>query len=272
MNTNLSPLLTYFWNDIILYIGYENGRGNRRHLNIPGCVFSLGLQGKFKVTQKNDSKATSTNSREFSKRSALFLPNTTWSDSYQSDCVVALIFGPTNPLKFALQNRMQSQKNDIPVDIHNETATINLFQNILDNCPDPNTTKTLIEKHFSVDCNYIEKNIDIRIRQVIQILNDSLSKRPDIHTLSQQVMLSNSRLMSLFKAETGVTMSRYILWRRFISTLISTTRGENSTTSAINYGFADGAQFSRTFNNLIGTSLTNILKHKDIIKAQYSYS
>jgi len=49
MQKNSLPLLTYFWDDIILYLGYESGRGHRKHLNIPGCVLSLGLQGNFKV-------------------------------------------------------------------------------------------------------------------------------------------------------------------------------------------------------------------------------
>jgi two-component system response regulator YesN len=52
--------------------------------------------------------------------------------------------------------------------------------------------------------------MDIRVRQVITLLSQDLSRNVDIKALASSVDLSASRLRHLFKDETGLTPAQYL--------------------------------------------------------------
>lgn len=52
--------------------------------------------------------------------------------------------------------------------------------------------------------------MDIRVRQVIKLLSQDLSRNLDINALASSVDLSTSRLRHLFKDETGLTPAQYL--------------------------------------------------------------
>jgi len=104
---------------------------------------------------------------------------------------------------------MQTSKEGVLINIENQASVFELFQSILDECPHSDKTKQMIDNYFEVDPNFVEKNFDTRIRRVITLIDKNLSVRPNLDTLSQEVGLSPSHMMAIFKKETGVTISRY---------------------------------------------------------------
>jgi AraC family transcriptional regulator, arabinose operon regulatory protein len=52
--------------------------------------------------------------------------------------------------------------------------------------------------------------VDLRVRQVINLLSEDLSRPFNLDTLAASVNLSPSRLRHLFKSETGLTPAQYL--------------------------------------------------------------
>jgi AraC-like DNA-binding protein len=76
--------------------------------------------------------------------------------------------------------------------------------------------------------------------------------RPSLADLARQVRLSESRLLHLFKATTGVPLRRYKIWIAMGAATRAVGRGANLTTAALDAGFSSSAHFSATFREMFG--------------------
>lgn len=106
--------------------------------------------------------------------------------------------------------------------------------------------KDRLERNLlGLDTSSIELALDKRIEQVIQYIRS----RPDarLADLLNICGLSESRLLHLFKKETGTTIRRYILWSRIQKAIRLMAFGSPLKQSAKQSGFTDAAHFSRTF-------------------------
>ena len=109
--------------------------------------------------------------------------------------------------------------------------------------------------------------IDDRIQKAISIIKNSLNKKITLKFLSENVFLSQSRLVHLFKEQTGIPVRKYILWSRLNLAAQKIINEKNFTTAAIEAGFSDLAHFSRTFTRMFGMSPSTILKNSQNIQA-----
>ena len=94
--------------------------------------------------------------------------------------------------------------------------------------------------------------IDPRVKRTLDRLHADPGARPALTDLARHVRLSESRLLHLFKAATGVPLRRYKLWIAMGSAMRSVARGDNLTTAALDAGFSSSAHFSATFRDMFG--------------------
>jgi len=78
--------------------------------------------------------------------------------------------------------------------------------------------------------------------------------------LAAGVHLSASRFTHLFRQQTGLSLSRYLLWSRLLDGVEAVARGDNMTHAAHAAGFADLAHMSRTFRNTFGVVPSELQK------------
>jgi AraC-like DNA-binding protein len=73
-----------------------------------------------------------------------------------------------------------------------------------------------------------------------------------VEALADSIHLSPTRLVHLFKEQTGVPIRRFRQWHRMKAVAALVAAGENLTDAALNAGFSDSAHFSRAFRNMFG--------------------
>jgi AraC-like DNA-binding protein len=109
--------------------------------------------------------------------------------------------------------------------------------------------------------------IDVRIETVINILKNNPGKKIKLGDLSKEVYLSETRLVHLFKEQTGIPIRKYILWHRINSAVKEIINGKSLTEAAYLADFSDAAHFSRTFRRMFGISASDLLKNSQNIQA-----
>ncbi len=102
---------------------------------------------------------------------------------------------------------------------------------------------------------------DARITRLLQQFDDCLAGqcvKPDVwraHQVAEQLSLSTSRFLHLFREHMGIPWRRYLLWRRMICAIQSMLAGSNATEAAFATGFSDSAHLSRTFKSNFGMTI-----------------
>jgi AraC-like DNA-binding protein len=94
-------------------------------------------------------------------------------------------------------------------------------------------------------------NCDPRIPATLRRLKSSSSENLSLVSLAQQVGLSPSRLIGLFKQQVGIPIRRYRLWCRLFLCTQRMTSGISLTQAALVAGFTDSAHFSRTYRAIL---------------------
>lgn len=136
--------------------------------------------------------------------------------------------------------------------------------------------KNYENRHFSEDgiCELLSKSlassninsiklsdhIDPRVSDVIDLIKSSPQKSIPFATLLKASGVSESRLMHLFKAETGTTIRKYVLWKKLQHAIKLHLVGNTLTQSAKLSGFSDPAHFNRVFVSNYGLNPSSMLK------------
>lgn len=107
----------------------------------------------------------------------------------------------------------------------------------------------------------LEASGDARVNQTIARIKAATHENLSLEQLACEVGLSASRLLSLFKQQTGIPIRRYRLWRRLYRAMHCLACGASITTAALEAGFCDSAHFSRTCLELLGSPPSQLL-HK----------
>ncbi|MCG8637074.1 MAG: AraC family transcriptional regulator [Desulfobacterales bacterium] len=108
---------------------------------------------------------------------------------------------------------------------------------------------------------------DPRIMKVRAYLKTLEEKKIPLSELSDFIGLSESRLVHLFKSETGIPIRRYLLWLRLMEALTLILENVSFTTAAHDAGFSDSAHLSRTFKQMFGIPPKQILKNSQFVQA-----
>lgn len=99
---------------------------------------------------------------------------------------------------------------------------------------------------------FLPCHTDVRIETVIRLIKSQVNAVPSVDALAEAVGLSRSRLVQLFKQQTGVPIRRYRLWHRLYVTALRMGQGESLTDAAIGAGFADSSHCTHTFRDMLG--------------------
>jgi len=103
-------------------------------------------------------------------------------------------------------------------------------------------------------------NIDKRIIQTIKLIEDNATNNLTPNQLSKQVFISESRLRYLFKKEMGVSISKFIRWKKLRTAGINIRNGMNFIEACYSSGFYDPAHFNRVFKEMLGVNPSDVLK------------
>jgi AraC-like DNA-binding protein len=93
--------------------------------------------------------------------------------------------------------------------------------------------------------------LDARIQEVLQILRGAVIDTPTPDELGRRVGLSGYTLMRRFKAELGVRIREYVLWRRLMLALELADGSITVAEIAQRTGFYDQAHLTRTARRMV---------------------
>lgn len=111
---------------------------------------------------------------------------------------------------------------------------------------------------------------DPRIAHAVDLIKQNHGQNDSVAWLAKQVGLSAPWLTILFKQVMGVPIRRFRLWHRIFATAAYLEKGETLTDAALKAGFADYAQFSRTYRLLAGGNPSDARDNTEIHAMGYS--
>ncbi|PQP81557.1 hypothetical protein C0Q44_17730 [Paenibacillus sp. PCH8] len=101
---------------------------------------------------------------------------------------------------------------------------------------------------------------DARIKELIQWIKDCTDSYHSIRYYAKQLGLSNSRLSHLFKENTGISLSGYILLHKLQKASYLIFKGKSITDAAMAAGFDTPSHFANTSKRLLGMTAKDIRK------------
>ena len=102
--------------------------------------------------------------------------------------------------------------------------------------------------------------INKHVLQTFSWIEENLYKEIIIKNISNNIYISESRLRYLFKKEVGVSISKFIKWKRMKSTGMQILKGNNFTMASYYSGFYDPSHFNKTFKEMFGINPSKVLK------------
>lgn len=108
------------------------------------------------------------------------------------------------------------------------------------------------------DVRMIPQTMDARIEKIICLIEQSAEKKISIKELAAHISISESRLQHIFKNQLGISIKRYLLWKRMIDGINTVVQGNDLTFASHESGFSDSSHMSRTFKEMFGINLSDI--------------
>jgi AraC-like DNA-binding protein len=175
------------------------------------------------------------------------------ADTTQAIIAIAYL-SPISQDFSALQQSMAIELEGIGFHHKNETAIIETLIAIRDgNLTTENSYELFLQIMEPVDkINFKEKQFDPRIVAVVKRIKESVGENLSIQALAEEVHLSESRLVKLFKQQMGLPITRYRLRYRIFLGILHLCVGKSVTDAALAAGFASTAHFSKYFTSTMG--------------------
>ncbi|WP_147675232.1 helix-turn-helix transcriptional regulator [Numidum massiliense] len=105
------------------------------------------------------------------------------------------------------------------------------------------------------------RQLDDRVSDVIQYIESSDFTHLRYEDAVNSVFLSKSRVTHLFTEEMGISLMKYMTWKRLLhASKEIALSGKSITEAAHLYGFADAAHFSRVFKENFGVSPSGVFQ------------
>ena len=122
--------------------------------------------------------------------------------------------------------------------------------------------KNLVQKILGGICLKIgSPSPDERISMVEQIICTSEPTEFSIKTLAEKVFLSESRLRSLFKKVTGITIHQYILYNKIRFATSQLMAGKTVSDAAFEGGFSDSSHLHKMMVRVFGITPSDFLQN-----------
>lgn len=111
------------------------------------------------------------------------------------------------------------------------------------------------------------RETDKRILHIQQKIKENIAnQRFYIGTFAEELSLSESRLLHLFKDEVGIPFRKYVLWIRLKQAVTEIQKGHKITEAATLAGFSDASHFSNIYTKMMGVKPSAPLKSSAIIR------
>lgn len=167
---------------------------------------------------------------------------------------------PYSSIGLELSRKLKEGQQYIVFDSPFETNTF--FQTPKDSLDVNKVVDALLSKLPSAD-------YDERVIKIIEYIKDNYFKS-DIkpQTFADIVFLSPSRLASLFKKQTGSSLSKYLLWTRLRQAIFLTLSDKDKSLTDIAYdtGFYDLPQFNKYMYEMFGMPPKALKFNSDLIQ------
>lgn len=108
--------------------------------------------------------------------------------------------------------------------------------------------------------------VDERIIELIRLLGNCEAHEHSIDSLAKQVCLSGSRLSHLFKANTGISLSGYLVLHKLQKAVYLIFSGVSITEAALRAGFDSPSHFASVSKRLLGMAAKDIRKDSVFLK------
>lgn len=95
---------------------------------------------------------------------------------------------------------------------------------------------------------------DKKIAEIIEYINEDLSREMTVDTLAERFFISKYHMMRRFKEETGSTVHKYMTDKRLLMARGAIQSGESAQNAAKACGFGDYSSFLRAYKKLFGES------------------
>ncbi|WP_344800047.1 helix-turn-helix domain-containing protein [Litoribacillus peritrichatus] len=105
--------------------------------------------------------------------------------------------------------------------------------------------------------------LDARVKQVMTIIEAEPDSNNVRHLEFPDIPLSKSRLAHLFVEQTGIPLSKYVLWVRIKRAAEQILAGASFTETAHQAGFSDLPHLSRTFKRMFGLTMSNLFQDNE---------
>jgi AraC-like DNA-binding protein len=134
--------------------------------------------------------------------------------------------------------------------------------------PAPQTLHSIVSRilqQLAGETTVVTKD-DPRIRIVEQAIDNGRPDQLNIGALAAQVYLSESRLRSLFRQQTGVPIYKYILWSRIRFAINRVMTGSSINDAAWEAGFTDNSHFHKILVTMFGITPSQFLRENKIME------
>lgn len=119
----------------------------------------------------------------------------------------------------------------------------------------------IFKELFDIDRKILSDEYDARIITIDEHIRKSIREKISNKQLAAQVHLSESRFYHFFKEQTGVSVSRYILWLRLKTIFDRYFKTEGKLNALLDLtNFTDLPHFIKAFKSFFGESPRRLLK------------
>ena len=151
---------------------------------------------------------------------------------------------------------MEKHRSGVYVNHRDEDFIIDTFKQILHERPSYSESQAILND--IVVPQDIKRqglfSIDPRLVHVTNRIRDTIHDNVSVGELAEEVHLSESRLVKLFKDQIGIPIRKYRLWLRLHFSVAHLVAGASFTDAALAAGFSNIAHFSRTYSAMLGLS------------------
>ena len=118
--------------------------------------------------------------------------------------------------------------------------------------------KVMFEEEFA---KYVgDYYSDPKIEEIIKYITNNLSSELSVDTISSKFFMSKFNLMRKFKAQTGMTLHKYITQKRLVQAADMIREGISSAEASYLSGFQDYSSFLRAFKSEYNTTPRNFIQ------------
>jgi AraC-like DNA-binding protein len=250
----MTPASLYLWNGQALYLGQSDTEAHRHH----ALIVSIGINSTFKVKagwQWKTYRAVIT---------AASLPH---RFDGRGGAQVFVVMEPELEIARKLKRKFLANGSIAELDYALLQPLVDELENISSplNCAE--ARKVFDEIVLALlDRDVPAHEMNPHVQRALELIRELPIKKVSLKTIADGVHLSQSRFVTLFKQNVGVPFRRYLMWQRLLEAVKGVTSGASLTEAAHECGFADSAHLSRTFKQMFGMTMADVLKNSQFVQ------